>query len=449
MRLSNLENAEVDDLTMLKTSNMQSATVSNRLIIGIVAFGVSFGLSLVLSWDFNKAVFTGIVTVPATYLSALFVDKRRKNHEMLILDSLQKRIRDLEGLKSRFVAEMNQIEAHNASLYAESNSLQNQVLERRNQRDTLNRELSTYVIEKKQLEAQINYLHNDLHALDQSKVELNTSFSALTSEKRRLELNNNVSRAEITQLQTQINEFQQQKQELESSLTLLNRLKPQLEEKLHVLRVQIQDLEAQQNQQKQFILDKKAEKELIEASLNPLQNQLAEQQTQLQDLQGQVSVLQKERDELQSQVWELLHQMETLATDEQLNENQQEDSEEFFPFSELIESLEPIESGDQLESFSEEWTDFIEQLPVYELQVLKAIVEQHNPHAAIKKIAEENITMPNLLIDSINERANDTIGELIINSSSKNPEIYQEYIMDVKKIIAICEGKMAEKISSN
>lgn len=435
---------------MLKTSNMQSATVSNRLIIGIVAFGVSFGLSLVLSWNFTNALLTGVITVPATYLSALFVDKRRRNHEMLILDSLQRRIRDLEGLKSRFIVEMNQIEAHNASLYAESSKLQNQVLERHNQRDSLNRELSTYIIEKKQLEAQINYLQNELYALDKSKVELNNSFSVLTAEKRRLELNHNVSRAEIIQLQTQISELQQQKQELESNLTLLNRLKPQLEEKLHDLRVHIQELEAQENQQTQFISDKKVEKELIESSLNSLQIQLVEQQTQLQQLQGQVSVLQQERDELQSQVWELLHQMETLTTQEQLNENEQEASVDLFPFSELIESLETIETSAYLEeNFSEEWADFIEQLPPYTIQVLKAIVEHDNPNTAIKKIAEENITMPNLLIDFINELANDTIGELIINPSLETPEIYQEHITNVKKIIAMYEGIMAGQTSSN
>jgi hypothetical protein len=141
--------------------------------------------------------------------------------------------------------------------------------------------------------------------------------------------------------------------------------------------------------------------------------------------------------------------METLTTQEQLNENEQEDSEEFFPFSELIESLETIETGAQLENISEEWADFIEQLPIYTFQVLKAIVEQDNPNTAIKKIAEENITMPNLLIDSINECANNTIGELIINPNSERPEIYQEHITNVKKIIAMYEGKMAGQTSSN
>ncbi|NMF65117.1 tellurite resistance TerB C-terminal domain-containing protein [Brasilonema octagenarum] len=428
---------------------MQSAIVSNRLIIGIVAFGVSFGLSLVLSWDFNKAFLTGLVTVPATYLSALFVDKRKRNYEMLILDSLQRRIRDLEGLKSRIVTEVNQLEAHNALLHAESSNLQNQVIERRNQRDTLNRDIGVYIIEKKQLQAKINYLQNELSAIEESKVELNNTFSTLTAEKRRLELNSNIARSEIIQLQAQISELQQQKQESENSLILLNRLKPQLEEKLYELRVQIQEVEIQENQQKQLMLERKTEKEHIEVSLNALQTELTEQQTQLQHLLGQVTLLQEERDQLQSQVWELLHQIETLTTQEKFNENEQEEDEDLFPFSELLESLEPKNTTTVSENVPEEWRKFSEQLQGYEIRVLKAILEQDNPYPVIKKIAEENITMPNLLIDSINELANDTIGELIIDSSSETPQIYEEYKTNVKNILAMYEYKMTEETSLN
>lgn len=45
--------------------------------------------------------------------------------------------------------------------------------------------------------------------------------------------------------------------------------------------------------------------------------------------------------------------------------------------------------------------------------------------------------MPNLLIDSINENANNTIGELIIDPNVATPEIYPEYKSDVEKAIAI------------
>ncbi|WP_335235922.1 tellurite resistance TerB C-terminal domain-containing protein [Nostoc sp.] len=429
---------------------MQSVMISNRLILGIVAFSVSFGLSLVPSWDFKKAFLTGIITAVTIYAAALFVDKRRRNYEMFVLGSLRKRIKDMEGLKARVVREINQIEEHHNLLYAESQQLQNQVTESRNQRDILHRELRTFAGQKKQLETEISNRQTEINNLQKNQAELSNAFSVLTAEKRRLESNCNVSRAEITQLQSQISELQQEKQEVESNLTLLGRLKPQLEEKLYELRIAIQELEIETNQKNQLLVATKTERENIQAILNSSQTQLVEQKAELQQLQGQVSLLQEERDSLQNQVWELLQQIEILNL-KPLSENLKEDDIELFAFSEIIASSAIIDTSevDTSENIPEEWTKFLENLPVYELQVLKAIVEQDNPKAAIKKIAEANITMPNLLIDSINERASDTIGELIINSDSESLEVYQEHITHVKKIIAIYEDLMARHTSSN
>lgn len=439
-----------DNLTTLKTSNMQSVMISNRLILGIVAFSVSFGLSLVPNWDFNKAFLTGIITAVTIYAAALFVDKRRRNYEMFVLGSLRKRIKDMEGLKARVVREINQIEEHHNLLYAESQQLQNQVTESRNQRDSLHRELRTFAGRKKQLETEISSLQTEINKLQKNQAELNNAFSVMTAEKRRLESNCNVSRVEITQLQSQISELQQEKQEIESNLTLLGRLKPQLEEKLYELRIAIQELEVETTQYNQLLIATKTERENIQTILNYSQTQLAEHKTELQQLQGQISLLQEERDSLQNQVWELLQQIETFNP-EPLADNSQEDDIELFPFSEMIESSAIIDTSevDTSENIPQEWTNFLENLPGYELQVLKAIVEQDNPNTAIKKIAEANITMPNLLIDSINERANDTIGELIINTDSESPEVYQEHMTHVKKIIAIYEDLMARHASSN
>lgn len=426
-----------ENLTRLKTSNMQSVIISNRLFLGIVAFSVSFGLSLVPNWDFTKAFFTGVITVLATYVAAFCVDQRRKNHEMLVLTSLRKRIKELEGLKSRIVREINQIEEHRSILYAESSQLQNQIAERRNQRDIFHHDLSSFVGQKKQLEAEISSIRNELTNLDKSKLELNNSISILTAEKRRLELNCTVSRSEIIQLQTQIDELQQEKQEIENSLTLLGRLKPQLEEKLYELRIEIQELEIYTAKQNQLLATTKSEREDIASSLTSLQTQTATQQAELNQLQEQVKLLQDERDLLQSQVWELLQQAETF-NQEPLPETAEEDDIDLFPFSELIDSLEPRNSQiDTAQNLPEEWANFLENLPAYELQVLKAIVEEDNPKPAIKQIAEEHITMPNLLIDSINELANDTIGELIIETGAEIPAVYQEHISNVKKMIAM------------
>jgi chaperonin cofactor prefoldin len=442
----------VSNLTRIKVSNMQSAMVSNRFILGIVAFGVSFGLSLVLTWDFSKAFLTGTITVPATYLAVLFIDKRRRQYEMVILESLHRRIKEMEGLKTHFVREINQIEEHRNLLYTESNQLQNQVGDRLNQRDILNRELSTFALQKKRLETDIKNLQGELKNIEKTKAEMTNSFSALASEKRRLDLHFNVSRVEITNLQTQICELQNSRQELESNLTLLERIKPQLEEKLHELRVQIQELEVKAGNQNELFLAKTTEKENIEVTLKALQNKIKNQQAELKHLQGQVSLLQAERDLLQSQVWELLKQTEHLhpekSSENVTSEDEGEQNIGLYPFTDSIENIEP-EAIFINEDLPEEWTNFLEQLRGYEIALLQALIANNNQRAAIKQIAEANITMPNLLIDAINERASDTIGELIIDPTRETPEIYAEHMSNVKTMLRMYEDLMVRQASTN
>lgn len=420
---------------------MQSVMFSNRFILGIIAFSVSFGLSLVPKWDFNQAFFTGVITVIATYAAALCVDRRRRTHELLILASLRKRIKEREALKYRVVREIEQIEAHRNLLYNETKQLQNHILECRNQRDSLHRELGNFAAQKKQLESEVSNLKTEIYDLEQHQEELHNFLSALTSEKRRLELQYNTSHAEINQLQTHIYELKQEQKELESNLTLLGRIKPQLEAKLYELRLEIQNLESEKNQQNQILIETTHEKDDVAAKINSLQNQKLQQKEQLQQLKNEISLLQQERDLLQNQVWELLHQVETF-NQEPISETSEVENIEVFPFTDLIETGES-------DILPETWDRFFNQLPGHEFQVLKAIAEQDNPHATIKKISEANITMPNILIDAINERASNVIGELIIDTTLEKPAIYPEHINNVIKMIASYETLMTRHASSN
>ncbi|MEO3704580.1 tellurite resistance TerB C-terminal domain-containing protein [Trichormus azollae] len=416
---------------------MQSAIVSNRLILCLFAFSVSFGLSLVPNWDFTKALLTGIITVLATYSAALFVDKRRRNYEMLVLSSLHRRIRELEGLKYRIAREIKQVEEHKTILYTESQQLQNQIAECRNQRDSLHRDLGTFAGQKKQLELEVNNFTTELHQLQNNIEELNNSYSELAAEKRRLELNCNVSRSEITQLQAQVEAFKQEKQEIENNLVLMNRLKPQLDEKLYELRIEIHELEIKVSNQNNLLTDTITARENLENILTDLYTRKQAQQSEISQLHNQISLLQDERNLLQNQVWELLQNMETLHQ-EALTKNIQEDIE-LFPFDEILEPIDSSSSTDSLSTTSDnlppEWSNFLEKLPTNQIYVLKAIVAQDNPKAIIKQIAEEHITMPNLLMDAINEIASHTLGELIIKTDAEIPEIYQEHILNVKKMI--------------
>ncbi|MBD2499655.1 tellurite resistance TerB C-terminal domain-containing protein [Anabaena azotica] len=425
---------------------MRPVIVSNRFILGIVAFSVSFGLSLVPTWNFRQAFFTGVITVVATYTAALFVDKRRRNFELLLLSSFRKRIQETEGLKSRLAREIEQLEIHRSLLYTETKQLQNQILECRNQRDSLHRDLGVFASQRKQIESEVNSLKNAITILEQNQVELNNTLSTLAAEKRRLEVHCHSQLAEITQLQTQISDLQQEKQEIENSLTLLGRIKPQLEEKLYELRITIQDLETEKEKQNKILIETSNEKEAIAANINYLETQKTERHTELEQLQNEILLLQQERDILQNQVWELLQQVETF-NQENIAVNPEAPEGEFFPFSDILENLDNENNTDK--TLPEEWHTFFRQLPNHEIQVLKSIVEQDNPKQSIKKIAEANITMPNLLIDSINERANDTIGELIIETELEVPRIYAEHILNVRKMIAFHENLIAKQASSN
>ena len=156
----------------LRKTNMPSATISNRYILGIVAFSISFGISLVPQWNFNQALITGIITIISTYAATLFTDKRRDNSEMMILTSNRKRIKEMEGLKRRIVQEVNQIEEMRNFLYADSQSLEKQISESRIQRDKIHRDLGIFAAQKQQLETDTINLSAELEALEQNKTEL-------------------------------------------------------------------------------------------------------------------------------------------------------------------------------------------------------------------------------------------------------------------------------------
>jgi chromosome segregation ATPase len=417
---------------------MPPAIVSHQVVLAIAAFSVSFGLSLVPNWDFSKAFLSGIITVLATYSAAFLVDKRRRTDELKIVGSLQRRIRDLEALKSRIFREIAQLQEYKNLLYTETQQLENQIGDCRNQRDSLHRDISTFAAQKKQIESEVHNLKNEFNDLENSHIELNNSYNNLNIEKRRLELNCNVSRAEINQIQTQIDTLKQEKKELENDLILLERLKPQLEEKLYELRIEVQNREMEINQQNDLLTQITTSRNNLENTINTLQIKTLEQQSEINQLQNQISLLQEERDLLQNQIWELI-QVETINSNSETLPDNQDNNVELFPFDELLQPLDIDiidREHDHPNNLPTAWDNLLENLPADEIQVLKAILEKDNPQETIQQIAESNITTPNLLIDAINEIANKTIGKSIIETNTEIPEIIEEHLLNVKTMIS-------------
>ncbi len=461
--------------------------LSNRIfLLGLVAFGVSFGFILVSTGDIRNALITGFVTVPATYIGAIVVDKRRRNYEMLVLNSLYKQIQELEieelGLHQSLAAarmKKQDLIANVNVLQTEINNLRSQVSERRNQREDLNVDLTNLKGQIEQLGQRYDHLQAETQELEKTKGKIHQSLSLAISEQRRVETNIGGLRLQLTQLETQLDQQQSLKQELESSITLLNRIKPQLEEKLHTLRLELHDLENQHSekllleknvntlqtelsqlqdevittQQSQELLNQQLIKlnedkhelelklQLLQVEVEKLESVKVENdqsvtntQQERRQLQSSLLVLQAELEQTKEQVLSLYEERDQLQTPhwESGDPHESEEDDEF-PFADLLDTLEPLPNSEM----TPEWKKFMEQLQNPEKQVLRAIALSENAKATIKKIAEEHVSMPALLIDSINELAQQTVGDLIIEPGSEPPQIVVEYLNTVRELMTM------------
>lgn len=83
-----------------------------------------------------------------------------------------------------------------------------------------------------------------------------------------------------------------------------------------------------------------------------------------------------------------------------------------------------------------EWVEFAQQLADYQFQTIKAIVTESDPGAAISQIAEANVTMPEPLLDGINELAQDTVGDIIIDTYPAPHISDEEYLDLTQKLVA-------------
>lgn len=90
---------------------------------------------------------------------------------------------------------------------------------------------------------------------------------------------------------------------------------------------------------------------------------------------------------------------------------------------------------DACDDLPEEWAQFRAALTEHQHQALKAIVTMEDPSEELSRIADESAVMPEFLIDSINELALDTVGDIIIEPGSAPPAIEEEDLELVRKLI--------------
>lgn len=379
---------------------MQSARVTNWIVLGSVAFGVSVCLSLLANRDITKAFFTGAITIPATYIGAVIIHKRRIYQEKLLINSLHSQIQELEWRKADLnefllaaLTEEQEVEASINSLESELHYLRSQVSEGYNHKRVMNWELATLQEQKQQQQAELYFLQSQVNTLETELKELNQALVPKTLEIRRTETDRTSLELELRELKAQIVEQRNARQTLEQELTRLK-------------------------QHKNYLIEETKSREdylnLFKIELLQLQTHVTKQQTEKQALEQELLSLREQKQQLEEELNNLKVQTNILP---------------------LLTSNTPTE-------LPKEWMEFRRQLADYELLVIKAIAEQDNPGTALKKIAQEKLTMPELIIDNINNYALDKLSDRIIEpgSVSNHPTIAEEYLTMVKQIIEYSES---------
>lgn len=407
---------------------MQSIKVANRFLLGSVAFGVSFLLGLLANRDITKALLTGVIAIPATYTGAMIADKRRIYQEKLLRGSLQNQIEELVEEQTQLyqslaaaTATRQEVEASINALQSERSHLLSRVSELHIQRNELYRELSDFQKQKQQQDLEFYNLQTQLQKLERQQTEVNQSLSAKTFQLQQTEIRINQLRKELDQLHNQISNKKQQKEQLHPDLAKLESRKQHLEGAAYDLQTQIQVLQQRQDQLNQALLPLQQQYREMEgnllagkARLDQLLSQISEKQKQQKKLNQDLATLESRKQHLEVESHNLQTQIQALET-QQLVLPQASPQE----LEGIISILLPQEWR--------EWLEFAQQLSEDEQRAFQAILEQDN--VALKRIADKNSTMPEVLIESINEKALNTFGDTLFVSHGVSviPEIHEDY----------------------
>lgn len=267
-----------------------------------------------------------------------------------------------------------------------------------------------------------------LKELEQKEAELNNALSATLSAKQRAELAVKTTQAELNQIQAQLLDHAHRKDDLDKEIATLTTQKQQLEMELVALEPRVRDLERYRTELNQFLASAEPKRQQVENSSRSLQGAIEHLQVQISSLHGELG-------QLETQILERRDQKEML--DQELASLQGELTSKT-PLSAQTPPLQPPsqpKAGADSALPTMEWMNFFNQLSDSEFKALIAIAEHTNPSPALKQISEDHLTMPALLIDSINEHAMDTVGDLIIDPSASAPIVAPEYAETIHALL--------------
>jgi predicted nucleic acid-binding Zn-ribbon protein len=450
--------------------------LKSRVVLSAITAGVSFTLSLLILRHFERAVFTGLMGFVASQAAVMVTSSQRDQGLLERQEELRGHVRALQQRRAiayeELVALQRQQEAlltqlqttHTAaSIGARGNGYSSQNYPA----PPLSWNLSA-AQEEVVAPTDPDYVPQRLQQLRQEEIHLQQALNETRSAKQKLDLHLTTGQAELKQLQTQIQAQTQQKQGLEAAIAQLEQQQQQSATSLKQLQASIQNLEQQQQKAEKALAQQPQTApaaQSLQGAISQMQEQLAALRNELSALETQILDRRQEKAELDQALTAQRQLLPTpiiptpspISTFQPPSNGTVSSAPPTRKRSRISESVKPPKPISQPEitiatvpavatatipapsnGLGTEWMTFKKQLQPHEFQALCAIALDENPAAVLKKLAEGHLTMPEMLIDTINEQALDTIGDLILETGNdaSSTIIAQEYREQVATLIA-------------
>ncbi|GAA6623549.1 chromosome partitioning protein ParA [Scytonema sp. NUACC26] len=308
-------------------------------VLGVLSFGVGFGISLTLDRDIRRAALTGLITLPATGAGVAFVERQRKqqlNDTQLLQAKASELERQTEQLKlqesnlqqaiSTATTQKEQVEALLKTRQTDLEQLQTTVSSHQSQKQDLERAVLSQKADKQQLEAQTQTLQAQVQQLRNQQTELNQALAAIIREKQQVEIEFDSSKNQLGQLQSFLTERQHQQQkslneqtqhltELQNLIAAQENRRSRLTQEINDLEEQKQQLEIQLSHLQLQIVSLEQKLGFLNQSLTNITNQEQEAQGNFNSLQIQFRNLQHQKQQLNQELAELTSQKDRLTTE--------------------------------------------------------------------------------------------------------------------------------------
>lgn len=341
-------------------------------------------------------------------------------------------------------------------------------------------------------DVEIDDLSDRIQYLSQEEAALKQSIADALTAKQKTELHLTTSEAELKQLQAKIAEQSALKQTLNQTILELEQDQNQLQANIPQIQAQIQALEAKRDRLESDLQTASAPTPQSDAgaialkqAIDQMQDQIMALRDELGDLETQIIDRRNEKRLLDQTIEQLQRDRSKLHPTSPTDPHTQPSSSTRLPAvsqptaTASVGMAEPATKHDSQHSRSvtkgndqetarantqssqikeerpvpaptpdqspqaqgglpPEWLLFKGKLQPYEFQALCAIALEENPTSVLKHLAESNLTMPEMLIDTINEQALEAIGDLILEAGRDvaSTIIAQEYRDEVATLIA-------------